>query len=103
MTLNDTQSTAHSVFERPSTDSGTLFTKAQGLLSLALRRLHEETEARQAIWELQQLDDHDLRDIGLLRCDIEAHVRGLRKQATNRSRRCFVIETMRHHIACYRP
>lgn len=53
-----------------------LFTKAQGLLASAMERLKSEGSVRQAIWELEQLDDHALRDIGLSRCDIEAHVRG---------------------------
>jgi uncharacterized protein YjiS (DUF1127 family) len=58
-----------------ASESG-LFAKAQDLVSLALQRLSRETGNQQAIWELRQLDDHALRDIGISRSEIEGHVRG---------------------------
>jgi uncharacterized protein YjiS (DUF1127 family) len=61
-----------------ATDGSGLIGRAQRLLSSIFQRLSAENSARQALWELQQLDDHALRDIGLNRCDIEAYARGHR-------------------------
>jgi len=57
------------------TEAGGFFDKAVGLLSSVKRRWREEAEIRQAVAELEQLDDRSLRDIGLNRFDLEEHVR----------------------------
>jgi uncharacterized protein YjiS (DUF1127 family) len=66
---------AQAAFGRHEEESGSLLAKAQSLVSQAFERLSRETGDRQAIWELHQLDDRALRDIGIHRCDIEAQVR----------------------------
>jgi uncharacterized protein YjiS (DUF1127 family) len=53
-----------------------LTAKGPNLVSRALQRLSKRAQDQQAIWELEQLDDHALRDIGISRCEIEAQVRG---------------------------
>ncbi|KAI93883.1 hypothetical protein T281_14110 [Rhodomicrobium udaipurense JA643] len=58
-----------------ATETGGFFDKALGLLSSVKRRWSEETEIRQAVAELEQLDDRALRDIGLNRYDLEDSVR----------------------------
>jgi uncharacterized protein YjiS (DUF1127 family) len=57
-------------------ESGSLFAKAQSFVSQTLRRLNKEAGNQRAIWELSQLDDHALRDIGISRSQIETLVRG---------------------------
>jgi uncharacterized protein YjiS (DUF1127 family) len=52
--------------------------KSPSLVSRALQRLSKKAQDQQAIWELEQLDDHALRDIGISRFEIEAQVRGLK-------------------------
>jgi uncharacterized protein YjiS (DUF1127 family) len=74
MAVKHTQSFAAGSFS--TAEGPSLLAKAQGVLASAIRRLKEENTAHQAIWELEQLDDHALRDIGLNRCDIKTHVRG---------------------------
>jgi uncharacterized protein YjiS (DUF1127 family) len=66
---------AQAAFDRHEGESGSLFAKAQSLVSQAFERLSKETGDRQAIWELRQLDDRTLRDIGIHRSEIEAQVR----------------------------
>jgi uncharacterized protein YjiS (DUF1127 family) len=77
MTIKLAQSVAAGTI--PSADSGSLFAKAQDALASTARRLKEARAMQQAIWEMEQLDDHALRDIGLNRSDIRTYVRGLRK------------------------
>ncbi len=79
MTLRNAQIAGQTAYKDATAGSSALVAKAQSFLTSALQRLQSESEARRAIWELQQLDDHALRDIGLNRCDIEAYVRGDRK------------------------
>jgi uncharacterized protein YjiS (DUF1127 family) len=79
VTLKHAQLAGHLAFTKSSGDSFGHFAKAQALFLAAMRRVQEEADARQAMWELEQLDDHALRDIGVSRRDIEAHVRGHRK------------------------
>jgi uncharacterized protein YjiS (DUF1127 family) len=78
MITKQAQPAADAAFDGHAGESGGLFAKAQGFVSQALQRLSRETGNQQAIWELSQLDDHALRDIGISRCDIETHVRGRR-------------------------
>jgi uncharacterized protein YjiS (DUF1127 family) len=55
--------------------------KALCLPLLIYRCWVDETKIRQATRDLEQLDDHTLKDIGLQRGSIESHVRsGRRKQ-----------------------
>ena len=76
MITKQAQSAAEAAFDRQAEESGRLFAKAQSLASQALQRLSRESKDRRVIWELQQLDDHALRDIGIHRSEIEAQVRG---------------------------
>ncbi|MFT4078597.1 DUF1127 domain-containing protein [Rhodomicrobium sp.] len=55
--------------------TGGFFDKALGLLSSVKRRWNAEAEIRNAVAELEQLDDRALRDIGLNRYDLEDRVR----------------------------
>jgi uncharacterized protein YjiS (DUF1127 family) len=58
-----------------------LAAKALCLPLMIYRWWVDETKIRQSIHELEQLDDHTLKDIGLQRGSIESHVRtGRRKQ-----------------------
>jgi uncharacterized protein YjiS (DUF1127 family) len=80
MTARQAQSAADAAFsprEREA-ETGGLLGKTQNLASQALKRLSLEVRRQQAIWELEQLDDHALRDIGISRSEIEAQVRGRR-------------------------
>jgi uncharacterized protein YjiS (DUF1127 family) len=76
MIAKHAQSTADAGFVLQEEETGSLFAKARSLAALAIKRLNKEAEAQQAIWELSQLDDHALRDIGINRAQIEALVRG---------------------------
>jgi uncharacterized protein YjiS (DUF1127 family) len=76
MITKQAQSAAEAAFDRHEGESGGLLAKAQNLVSQALQRLSREAGHQQAIWELNQLDDRALRDIGISRCEIEALVRG---------------------------
>jgi uncharacterized protein YjiS (DUF1127 family) len=78
MITKQAQPAVGAAFGRHAGESGSLFAKAQGLVSQALQQVRKETQERQAIWELEQLDDHALRDIGISRGEIEAQVRGRR-------------------------
>jgi uncharacterized protein YjiS (DUF1127 family) len=59
-----------------SSSNGTIIAKAQAFLSSVYQRLKQEDAIRQSIWELERLDDHALRDIGVGRHEIESYVRG---------------------------
>jgi uncharacterized protein YjiS (DUF1127 family) len=76
MITKQAQSTAEAILDRHAEESGGLFAKAQSLASQAFERLSRGAGNQQAIWELNQLDDHALRDIGISRCEIQAQVRG---------------------------
>ncbi len=76
MTAKNAQSLAHPAL-KTSPESG-LFAKPQVIVSSAMHCWYEEIEVQQAIWELEQLDDDALHDIGLNRSEIEAYVRGHR-------------------------
>jgi uncharacterized protein YjiS (DUF1127 family) len=54
---------------------GSVLERAQDALSSVVRYLKEERVIRQAIWELEQLDDQALKDIGLQRGEISGRVR----------------------------
>jgi uncharacterized protein YjiS (DUF1127 family) len=56
--------------------SSSLMAKALAYFSSAYQSLKKENGIREAIWELEQLDDHALRDIGVRRHEIESYVRG---------------------------
>ena len=56
------------------THSG-LLRRYRGVLARTLRHVSEEWIVKRAIAELQGLDDHTLRDIGLTRSEIESCVR----------------------------
>jgi uncharacterized protein YjiS (DUF1127 family) len=77
MITKQAQSVAEAADDRHFGESG-LFAKAQSLVSQALQHLRKESKEQQAIWELEQLDDRALRDIGISRSEIEAQVRGRR-------------------------
>jgi uncharacterized protein YjiS (DUF1127 family) len=70
------QSAVDAAFDGHAGESGSLFAKAQSFVSQTLRRLNKEVGNQRAIWELSQLDDHALRDIGISRSQIETLVRG---------------------------
>ena len=61
------------VVETPS-----LFAKVQSVCASAIKHMKEQRNIARTIAELEMLDDHALRDIGLSRQEIEARVRGLR-------------------------
>ena len=61
------------LFSAPS-HSG-LMRRYREALARVVRRGTEEWIVKRAIAELQGLDDHMLRDIGLTRSEIESHVR----------------------------
>ena len=71
----------HAAFQGSSSDSGTLPTKARELLGLMLQPFRDEAAVQQAMWELDQLDDYALRDIGLTRYDIQTRMHGTRKRS----------------------
>ncbi len=75
MAANPNQSRGH-VFA--GTSPGGLLAKTRAAAS---ERDHflDEIEVQEAIWELEQLDDFDLLNIGLRREEIENHVRDHRK------------------------
>jgi uncharacterized protein YjiS (DUF1127 family) len=76
MIAKHVQSAADAGFGLHGEETGSLFAKAQSLVASAFKRVSKEAEAQQAIWELSQLDDHALRDIGISRAEIQALVRG---------------------------
>ncbi len=70
-----TKQTSAALFSSNIGETSSLFAKARSFASQTLHRLNEESEIRQAIWDLEQLDDRALRDIGINRSDIAAIVR----------------------------
>jgi uncharacterized protein YjiS (DUF1127 family) len=54
---------------------GSLFAKVHDVVSSTVGYLKEELAIRRAMRELEQLDDHALKDIGLQRGEIEGRVR----------------------------
>ena len=54
---------------------GSLFAKVHDVVSSTVGHLKEELAIRRAMRELEQFDDHALKDIGLQRGEIEGRVR----------------------------
>ena len=84
MIIKQAQSAAAAFDGRAGQSSGFL-AKAQSLVSQALLDLSGRARQQQAIWELEQLDDHALRDIGISRCEIDYWTRSSRAQARRSS------------------
>jgi uncharacterized protein YjiS (DUF1127 family) len=69
------QYAAGAAFGPHAGEAAGLFAKLRRHVSKTLQHLSREAGNQQAIWELSQLDDHALRDIGIHRFEIEALVR----------------------------
>ena len=76
MAANPNQSRGHAF---AGTSPGGLLANARGAAVSARDHLLDEIEVQEAIWELEQLDDFALLNIGLRREEIENYVRGHRK------------------------
>jgi uncharacterized protein YjiS (DUF1127 family) len=81
MTSKSTHAAVHAAFQGSSSDAGILSTRARELLGFVLQPFRDEAAAQQAMWELEQLDDYALRDIGLTRYDIQTRMRGTQKRS----------------------
>jgi len=67
---------------RRRSDAGLGFAQVVAFLKAALAAVQAELAARRAIAQLASMNDHQLRDIGISRYEIESAVRGLQNVAT---------------------